>query len=287
VPVHMQYPELRPVALEAEARALRKKAIPLIRYKPKSKDVSTMLAVPGSITVFMARKGSKILDEVRAAVEGQADEAKLTKRLVEHFNSRRRVSVEQAVKMLQKEDVFADIRHGGTTVAASLFHPDGLECCVVVLPYNGGRLVRGGLTLIERVKGWIPNPDDPDGGPLPGDPLPPIPEPEPGPDPSPELEAIALVHPPRLTRVEKEALARVPASQLELNLGKASDCTAVTGIAVAAVVVLLVVAIMTAGCAAFEIPALSEARVRQLGSLATARELLAARRNAIEAMAVR
>lgn len=279
MPIHMEYPELRDAALEAEARFMVARSIELTKYKPNTRDVASMLAPPGSITIFLARKDSKIIEEIRSAAQGDGSEEELVRRLVKHFKSRKRTSIEKATEMLRSEPAFAEIRHGGTTVAASLFHPEGLECCVVVLPYNGGRLVRGGLTLIERFA--MPNPDDPEPGDRPPV-IPPI-----GPDPAPFFEVLALVHPPKLSRAEREALAKVPPSQNELNVGRASDCWGVTGIAVAAVVVLLVVALATAGCAAYEVPALSEEQIREIGPLATARKLLAARREAIEASAVR
>ena len=104
-------------------------------------------------------------------------------------------------------------------------------------------------------------------------------------DPGPELEAIALVHAPSLTRAEREALRLVPASQLELNIGKASDCWGITGIAVAAVVVLLVVAIATLGCAAIDVKPLTDPQIAKLGPEATARQLLALRRDALDGIA--
>lgn len=264
MPVKYEYPELRPASIEAEARERREKPIRTIVYTPTDpKEVSTHLAIPGSIAVFVVRKGSKILEEIAAAATSKdGSDKKIVKRLLANFSRRKRTTIEKATGMLIKEHVFADVRHGGATVASNLFHPKGLECCVVLLPYNGGKLAKGGLQLIERFR-------------------PPI---NPG-DPGPELESIALVQAPPLTRAEREALRLVPASQLELNVGKASDCWGVTGIAVAAVVVLLVVAIATLGCAAIDVKPLTDPQIAKLGPEATARQLLALRRDALDGIA--
>jgi hypothetical protein len=264
MPTQYVYPELRPAAIEAEARELRRKAIPTIAYRPTTPDdVSTHLAIPGSIAVFVARKGSRILEDLAsAATSGDGSDQAIVKRLYAQFGRRKRTTIARATAILVKEPVFADVRHGGATVASNLFQPKGLDCAIVLLPYNGGKLAKEGLQLVERF----------------------VPPAKPG-DPSPELEAVAIVHVPALTRAEREALRQIPASQLELNVGKAADCWGVTAIAVAAVVVLLVVAIATAGCAAVKVKPLEDEEIAKLGPLATARQLVALRRDAIDGIA--
>ena len=68
MPVKYEYPELRRASIEAEARERREKPVRTIVYTPTDpKEVSTHLAIPGSIAVFVVRKGSKILEEIAAA----------------------------------------------------------------------------------------------------------------------------------------------------------------------------------------------------------------------------
>jgi hypothetical protein len=98
------------------------------------------------------------------------------------------------------------------------------------------------------------------------------------------LHALALRHCPPLTPAEKVALELVPATQMELTVGKAYMCWALSAIALAALATLAAV------CAAKPGPFnelqddvhLTEERIRALGPAATARQLLQLRRQELE-----
>jgi hypothetical protein len=250
---------IAPAALEVEARGIRFRKIPVVEYDWEGDDEGP-LAPPGSATVFIAKKGSPVLKEIRAAAKARnGSDAGVARKVFSPFRERRPMELAQAVQLLQKQPVFASVQYGGLTLATSLFVDAGLHACVVPLPYNGGRLAKEGFTLVEHVK---------DGS-------------------KDALDAVVLVRSPPLTAAERAAVRRVPASQLGLNVGKASDCWGVTAIAAVAVVVLAAVAVATLGCHSgvqggpLARPAsISADRIKKLGPAATARELLRLRREA-------
>lgn len=243
-------------ALEAESRPMRCSPIEILEYTPSSGDPARQLAGPGTVTLFLARKGSPVLDEIRAAASGGQDQ-QLTARLRAQSKGRTPLPLNRALEMLKAQPVFADVRYGGLTLASNYFVPGDAACSAVVLPYNGGRLARQGFTLVEH---WRAADDSP-------------------------LQAVALLHAPPLTAAEKAALEQVPADQLELNVGKSYMCWALSAIALAALVTLA--AICTYQPESDDDHRgpgdhLDEDEILALGPAATARELLRLRRRKLE-----
>lgn len=245
-------------AKEAESRPLRCSEIEVMDYVPSSVDPALQLAGPGTITLILARKGSRILDEIRAAAgAGNGADQQLTARLRAQSRGRTPLPLEDALELLKTQPVIADVRYGGITVASNYFVPDDADYTAVILPYNGGRLARQGFTLVEH---WREDVDCP-------------------------LQAVALRHAPALTPAERAALEQVPADQLELNVGRAYMCWALSVIAIAALVTL--VAICTYGPEEDDDhdgpnDHLSEDDILALGPAVTARQLLALRRRKLE-----
>src|SRR5581483_3890603 len=141
-----------PAALEVEARAIRFRKIPVVEYDWEG-DHEGPLAVPGSAMVFIAKKGSPVLKEIRAAAKARnGSDAGVARKVFSPFRERRPMALADAVELLKRQPVFASIQYGGLTLATSLFVDEGLHACVVPLPYNGGRLAKEGFTLVEHVK---------------------------------------------------------------------------------------------------------------------------------------
>ena len=208
------------------------------------------------MTLFIARPGTRAMDELRAALaKGQDAVAKLLGKYQKAASDRQQVSIDEAQKMMAASDAFASVVYGGREIAANLFLPKGVDLAAIVFPYAGGALASGGFTLREHVR------DGSKGA----------------------IEALIVRSDPRLTLAEKAALRAVPRDQLGLNVGVAMACET-TGYAVAALLVaaaLLVIALMTAGCVASVDAHLDERRIKEIGDRASVRELLALRRDTI------
>lgn len=134
------------------------------------------LAPRGSIVVYLAVSGSKSLTKLReSAQRGKPLKAS---------------ELEEFDRAGQKQSLRVALRYAGTLLADSVPVPSDGRVVRLILPYNGGELSDGGLTLhgegIEK-----------------------------------SVSAVALRHDPPLTRVERAALDLVPASLRHLHVGAA------------------------------------------------------------------
>jgi len=253
---------LWPALEEAEKRPIRLSKIPVIsNTAPKATGPSTFGAT-GTLTVFVGKKGSGAIDQVRAAIAGgNPATTKLRDRLQKQYSKLPPGSSETLVQQIVKATVFADIRYGGATLNSGVFVPKGVDVAVIVLPYNGGRLAPEGFTLAERYK------DGSDAA----------------------LEAVVMQAAPNLSAAEKTALQAVPANQVALNVGQAIDCRttwwAVAQMAVvqAEVRAAVIAASLVVGpfCPLSKEVHISVAQIKALGPAASARKLLDLRRRVL------
>jgi hypothetical protein len=134
------------------------------------------LAPRGSVVIYLAASGSKHLRKLR-------ESAKRGKRL-------KATELEQFDRAEQKDLVRVRLKYGGNVLADSVPVPLDGQVVRLILPYNGGELLDGELTLhgegVER-----------------------------------RVSAVGLRHNPPLTKVERAALKLVPASMSYLHLGAA------------------------------------------------------------------
>lgn len=140
---------------------------------------------------------------------------------------------------------------GRFTLASSLFVPEDLDLVIVPMPYNGGSLQDVPFTLVERHAA----------------------------DTNTEhYDAILIRRAPRLTEAETEALRLMPPDSLDLNVGRAAMCYAVTAVTVVAVVMFA-----TTACPGTPIDIhLDDDVVKRLGPELTARKLIQVRRLALD-----
>lgn len=242
---------LRPVALEIEARPSRVSPIDVLDYTPDHDDYPRMLAKPGTVTLFVARQGSDVIGRIRDAVTSGGDEdAHIAAELAEQFRRRSMVPIEEAVATLLVQPVFASVRYGERTMAQSLFAPDDVQACVVPMPYNGGYVADDSFKLVEH---YLPGTHE-------------------------RLAALAVRHTPPLTPAERAALKAVPPDQREWSIGQPMACYAIT-----AITVTIVLAGATYACPGITEPEeLPDETIKALGPEATARKLLAIRRQVLE-----
>ena len=243
-------------------RELRQTPIETVEHAPIGVDSpEDLLALPGTACVFVTRAGSSWADEIRSAATGGGSAAReLRGRIAEQAAAFPNLPAEEFADELVQQPVYADIRHGGTTLATGISLLNGLDVKGVVFPYNGGELAPGGFVLVEHV---VPGSGE-------------------------ALQAIAVLARPQLTSAEEAALSAVPPDQLEMNVapGWPNPCDDNgTGRAAFAVGVAVTVTVATAtlGCLApSDADAGAGLSVRQplddsiesLGAAGPARELL-------------
>jgi hypothetical protein len=247
---------LAPTSHEAEARPFRVKEILVVDYSPSDVRSRHQLAWAGTISIYIAPSDSELLPQILQAAETRdGSDIEIAAAISEQISRRPTMSLQDAVKQLVVSPSFADIVHGGRTIASNMFVPDDLGVCAVGVPYNGGSLAESGLLLVEH---YLDHAEY-------------------------SLSAIALRRAPPLSEMEKAALRVMPPDQFALNVGRASLCWATSAVTVAATV-----------CAATSVCCphvtdeklglaptdghLTEDAIRMLGPAATARALLAARR---------
>lgn len=243
----------RPVISEIESRPERKTRLTIVEGKPP-------LGAPGSLTVFVGKKGSSGLKRLEAAVErgGPSAEA-LQERLLSQYRKARKLSPPELAAHMPKEPVLGEVRYGGATLASGIYVPGNVDLAVIVLPYNGGRLATGSFEFVEHFK----------------------------PDVKVRLEAVLVLAKPNLTQAERAALRLVPADQISKNVGHSADCdttwwavavfTAGLAVAGALAVAALAAAAFTSNFTANQ-PHLPDSTIARLGPAASARRLLALRR---------
>ena len=243
---------LQLAADELEDRGIKTSKIDVIDYHP-SDPKNGVLAPVGSVTVFIAPAESSLLREVRECAQSKnGQDAKLSQRIRKLFRGREKMSYYQAYQLLRSSDTFATIRYGGKTLATNIFPPPGPDLVVLENPYNGGELSPRELTLVEHFRDHA----------------------------EARLSAVALRHPPELTKAERAAIESVPADQFEMNLGIRASCcdnwTDYAQVVIAATFAML--------CMEPPLPDRVEIDpkvIKRLGPAASARKLLQLRREAL------
>jgi hypothetical protein len=213
------------------------------------------LVPPGCITAVFARRGSSVLSSIATAVRA-GDAGQLNqhaRRFLEQYRSRRVGPLQRAVEQVSREPVYADVRYGSQSLASNLCTLD-FEAGLITFPYNGGKLKDEEFSLVEY---HLPDVRD-------------------------SVDVLLIKRPPKLSALEELALSRVPEDHLDMNIGNAAACFALTAVLVAAVGAALVVTTAVAGCNdqfdQLDRVSLPDDTVTALGPAGTARELLQLRR---------
>lgn len=188
------------VTAEARARPMRTTPLEVIDGSQSA------IGFPGSLLVFIARRGSAVLDAVRAAARGDENSAdQLRSRYGHQVSEEPSHAASQAIaEAMAAAPVFAHFLHGGEVLNRGLFLPEGAELVGTALAYTGGRLSPDGCALAEYYQ----------------------------PDSDLELDGVVVQIAPPLTDAESTLLAAAPADRMV----EAAVCEATTwwGVALAA-----------------------------------------------------
>jgi hypothetical protein len=136
------------VAAEARERPVRYTPLEVIDGS------GSVIGFPGSLSVFLAVRGSPVLDDVRAAARGDEQIAQRlrSRYLLPGAGEDDGVSSEELAELMLAAPVFADFMYGGQVVNRGLFLPDGADLLVTALAYSGGRLSSEGCVLAEHYR---------------------------------------------------------------------------------------------------------------------------------------
>jgi len=245
---------LRLLESDKQFRRLPRKSTPKVVLHNPAESLEAELTPPGSITIFMAPADSPFLEDVTTAFS-TADRGRqeaLQKIVTESAASRSTISLIESMKELTADRTYADLNYGSKALARNLGLPNRIPFGTLTLPYNGGDLDDRKFELVEYTREGIKE----------------------------RLGAVIIRRPPVLTAAEREALDKVPADLLEINIGS-SPLMPMT-LALVTIAAFVAINAITLGPAPSSLAAqlrieLAEESIRELGPLASAQELLALR----------
>jgi len=241
-------------SLEVKAgRRIEVQSIPVVDYKPSASEHVHHLAQRGTLTLFVSRKGDGWIERVRSAASaGGGKDAELAREIRQRFLNREILPRKQAQELFRSQPVLADLRYGQKPLVSDLFPPPDGGPAVLVLEYNGGPISTDSFSIMEYLQEGVQD----------------------------RLEGVIVRHTPELTAAEQVALRDIPGTMSDLHIGVSTVAIGTCiwyASAVAAAAVVWMTA--TADCAGMTLdPRIDDDRIRKIGPLATARELVNARR---------
>jgi hypothetical protein len=238
---------------ESERRSTRKSQLDVVDVSPSpsSSTETHLIGAPGAMTVFIGRKGTGAIDNLKSAILNANGDPNMIRDALQGVNGATSRGDQLADEMIESP-VFADIRYAGEILNRGVHVSEGSRLSVAVFPYNGGRLVGDGFNLVEYYR----------------------------PDSDVELEGVVVQVAPILTAAEKSALAKAPDDQSARNVGAGLWCeTTWWDIAYLAVSVTAAVACAVLAVAPDEPEGhLPEEQLSSLDPASSAQQLLALRR---------
>ncbi|MEA5259372.1 hypothetical protein VB264_16355 [Arcicella aquatica] len=253
---------LRLATIETESRALKSSSIEILNYKPDIKKSKILLTQQGTATLFMAKKGEPLLDEIYKYLKsGVGAEQTIVEKFIKQFSDIKEIALEEAVLLQKKQNLLASVRYGGKTLLEGFFIPEKIKVVGASFPYNGGGILEEGFKLIQHYSKE---------------------------NLKEELQCFIVLHEPNLTKAEADILKQLPENQFELNIG-----TNPKGFATALIAIAAAVSLATGICCPhrnedFVIPNyafdpyevhLPDAVLKQISVSAAASEILKIRRN--------
>ena len=253
---------LKLATIETESRSFKSSGLEVLKYQPDLKKSKMLLTQQGTATLFIAKKGEPLLDEMyKYLKEGNGTEQIIIEKFMKQFSGIKEIALEDAVLLQKKQNLLASVRYGGKTLLEGFFIPDKIKVVGASFPYNGGRISEEDFKLIQHYKKE---------------------------NLKEELQGFIVLHEPNLTKAEADILKQLPANQFELNIG-----TNPLGYATGLIAIAVAVSLATGICCPqrnedFVIPNyafdpydihLPDAVLKQISVSAAASEILKIRRN--------
>lgn len=226
-------------------------------YAPTGDPRKPAVAAPGTVTVYLARKGSKYLAAVRKAAEAdKAMDPAVFDLVRSQYRQRRTVSLEEAVEFLSAQDDLIDVTYDGATLFGDLTVPDDLDLVIIQFPYAGGDVHSDGFAFDTYTSAGRSGLD---------------------------LDGIAVINQAPLSRAEAAALAKLGSGNDLLRFGDVSPISWCPAVAVVAVVATVGFLCFHAKQPELHLPI---ARLNILTPELTAVELLAIRQKILDGVLV-
>jgi hypothetical protein len=198
------------IDIELDARLLRQRQIDVVEVSEKDTRGVLSLIPRGTITIFVARHGHGLIEDIRTAIKQAAPLPTSWERVIRagsigkegdtSISEVRPVSSmplerrESAGTRLLVEPVVGEVRYGSKQLVRNLYVPSN-GAIVTTCPYNGGRIANDGFALVERCEEGT----------------------------SAGLDALVVIRAPELTAAERAAVRAVPDAMLEGNIGVGID----------------------------------------------------------------
>ncbi len=238
-------------------RTVRYRAPKIIFYEPKDENIEGLL-YPGTMTLFLAKSGSSILNEVSDSFgSGNIEKIKsLSERISSDLKERERLSIDKAVDEL-KSGILVDLLYDSKTLIQNLGLPERIEFVICPFAYNGGEIDQTKFELEE----WYHNEEN---------------------ESQTKLDAVLVIRSPILTPAEKEALRMVPKDKIHFNIGSPELAAAIGAVFAGATVALAATLAVTVFALAppmddfigsLRSSKMTEKEIKSLGPIASARQL--------------
>ncbi|MFZ4672559.1 MAG: hypothetical protein ACOYLT_11160 [Flavobacterium sp.] len=243
-------------------------SLEFVSYTSKGEDGTTMLALPGTIRIFIGLKTSPLLKQLKKAIASgkETEQGEVMKSIGDVVASRKLSDRKSAQKMILEASNLFEFTCGTKTLL------DG-----GILPYDDN------ITYLDIPYCGTPYPKK-------FPPIPPIILDEfcgTGPKPLPKFDGLVVIHEPNLVKAEIDALKQIPTGSREMLIG-GSTVAIGTSVWYVSAVALAAVAVMTATAGCAKPSLLRDIRINptlinKLGPQRTASQLLAMREKALTA----
>jgi hypothetical protein len=235
-------------------------------YTSKGEDGTAMLALPGSIRIFIGLKTSPLLRQLKKVLssDNEAEQGEVMKSIASVVANRKLLDRKSAQKMILESSNLFEFTCGTKTL---------LDCGI--LPYDDN------ITYMDIPYCGTPYPKK-------FPPIPPIILDEfcgTGPRPLPKFEGLAVIHEPNLVKAEIDALKQIPTGSRDMLIG-GSTVAIGTSVWYASAVAVVALAVMTATAGCAKPSLLRDIRIDprlidKLGPQRTASQLIAMRQKAL------
>lgn len=148
---HAEVRAVRAVEDEITRRSMRSTTVEVLDYKPSSVIPASQLAPTGTIAVYVSRKGSPLLKEIREAARNPRGgrDRKVVRRLLRTIRAKQPMDLDAAARLMLSQPVLANLNYGGSTMAQHLFADSADDVYITLLPYAGGPLIDDGFRFDE------------------------------------------------------------------------------------------------------------------------------------------
>ncbi|MDA3615678.1 hypothetical protein [Polluticaenibacter yanchengensis] len=242
------------------------KPLEMVAYKSDSNDGTTMLALPGTIRIFLANSNSLLLKKLKASIASGKVEAQseAMKAIAKVIADRKLTDRKTAQKMILEAENLFEFTCGTKTLLDGGILPNNDEITYMDIPYCGTPFPKKfppiPSVILDEYCGT-------------------------GPKPRPKFDGLVVIHEPSLSKLEIDAFKLIPEANREMLIGGSTVAIGtsvwyVSAVAAVAVVVMTV----TAGCAKpglLRDIRLDESTIKKFGPQRAAAQLIALREKAL------